>query len=430
MSSMTLINRSARLTLPMRYLGGVLLVLLLTMAIFVLMMQPPLEEVRAMLIFLSITSAVSVVAAYSAYRLGWFNRFPYLSWTLLSGYILSGLLTFLNVFFTARLMFINYHDLILATILLVFATGIAVVLGYFVSSTITDKLYVLNHGAHQIAGGELRTRVQVVGRDELAKLAHAFNEMAAQLHEAQRKKNEMERMRRDLIAWVGHDLRTPLASVRAILEALSDGMVEDPATVDRYLHTAKRDIGALSQLLDDLFELAKLDAGGLQLDVQPNSLSDLISDTLESFSEQAREKGVTLGGEVMPATDPVAFDAQKIGRVLTNLVGNAVRYTPAGTRVHVHARPVANCVQVTVSDTGDGIPPEDLPHIFEQFYRGEKSRNRTTGGSGLGLAIAKGIVEAHGGQISVQSQPGRGTQFTFSLPRTRTRAARNPLIGR
>ena len=430
MSTLTLTNRPTRFALPLRYLGGVALVLLLTMLIFIAIMQPPFEEVQAMLIFLSITSAISLIVGYSAYRLGWFHRFPYLSWTLLSGYVLSGLLTYLNVFFTARLMFINNHDLILASILLVFATGIAVALGYFVSSAVTDKIRALNVGAHEVANGNLSARVQAIGRDEMAMLAHSFNDMAAQLDEAARKKAELEQMRRDLIAWVGHDLRTPLASVRAILEALSDGIIDDPATIDRYLYTAKRDIGTLTQLLDDLFELSKMDAGGLQLDMLPNSLSDLISDTLESFTEQVQEKGIVLSGDVAPGIDPIIFDARQISRVLNNLIGNAIRYTSNGTRVHVHAQPTAAGVEVTVADTGDGIPHEDLPHIFDQFYRGEKSRNRATGGSGLGLAIAKGIVESHGGQIGVQSQLGRGTAFTFMLPRGRQKMGRNPLMGR
>lgn len=416
------------LSLLLRFLSGVILALSITLLIFVLLMQPPLAAFQDMTLFLSGTAILSVVAGYSAYRFGWINRSRRLRWTLLGSYVLSSVLTFINVWVTARLMFINPHDLTLATILLIFAAGIAMTLSYFLSSTVIDNISALNLGAQAIARGQLNARVAVTGRDEVAQLAHSFNDMAAQLEEAARRKEELDSMRRDLIAWVGHDLRTPLASVRAIVEALADGVVEDRPTVERYLRTAKRDIGSLSALIDDLFDMAQFDAGGMKLDRQPNSLSDLISDTIETFTALATEKGVQLGGQVAGNVDPVVMDARLIGRVLANLVGNAVRHTPAGGTVRVTAQGGAGGVQVHVTDNGEGIRQEDLSRIFERFYRGEKSRSRATGGAGLGLAIAKSIVEAHDGTIAVQSQPGRGTRFTFTLPHTPTKAGGNPLM--
>jgi len=192
-------------------------------------------------------------------------------------------------------------------------------------------------------------------------------------------------------------------------------VVEDPETAQRYLRTAQKDIRALSVLIDDLFQMAQLDAGGLPLERAENSLSDLISDTLESFSELATRQGVDLQGSVDVRVDPVAMDAQRIGRVLNNLVSNALQHTPTGGRVLVRASRQPQAVLVEVTDTGDGIRPEDLPFIFDRFYRGEKSRSRSTGGAGLGLAIAKGIVEAHGGQIGVESGT-QGTRFYFTIP--------------
>ena len=202
-----------------------------------------------------------------------------------------------------------------------------------------------------------------------------------------------------------------------IVEALADRVVEDPETVARYLDTAQRQIDSLSLLLDDLFDLAQIDAGGLQLERHPNSICDLISDTLETFSALAARQGVTLEGAAPPEVDPVVMDVGKIGRVLNNLLDNALRHTSEGDKVYVCAAVQADHVRVEVSDTGEGIPPKDVPHIFERFYRGEKSRNRATGGTGLGLAIASGIVEAHGGQIGVESAVGQGTQVWFTLPR-------------
>jgi signal transduction histidine kinase len=192
-------------------------------------------------------------------------------------------------------------------------------------------------------------------------------------------------------------------------------MVEEPATVKRYLNTAQRDVHNLSALIDDLFQMAQLDAGGFPLHRAEASLSDLVSDTLESFTELAKQHGLTLEGNVDSEVDPVMMDTQAIGRVLNNLIGNALRHTAQG-RVSVWVRRSTQGAQVTVSDTGAGIRAEDLPHIFERFYRGEKSRNRETGGAGLGLAIARGIVQAHGGDIKVESEIGKGTQFTFYIP--------------
>ena len=401
----------------LRFIGGVALALALALGIFFLLMRPPMAELGLMALFLAITALISVGAGYGAYRLGWLNRSPHISWAVLGGYALASILTFVNVWVTARLMFASQHDLLLATVLLLFAGGIAMSVGYFLSAALTDRIVTLNQAAQEIATGDLSVRVPVTGNDEMASLARTFNLMAGRLQAADQKQRDLELLRRNLIAWVGHDLRTPLASIRAIVEALADGMVEESETVDRYLHTAQREIHSLSLLLDDLFELAQLEAGGLRLELHPNSLSDLVSDTLESFSELAARQEVLLEGGVGPGVDPVSMDVSQIGRVLTNLLSNALRHTPAGGTVKVVAIATVKGVRVEVKDTGQGIDAQDLPHIFERFYRGEKSRSRATGGAGLGLAIAKGLVEAHGGDIGVESTPDRGTRFFFTLPR-------------
>ena len=407
----------SRRTLPLRFVAGVILALGLALLVFVWVMRPPSGELQAMALFLSITALISVVAGYGAYRLGWLSRSPRLSWTLLAGYGLATVLTFLNVGYSARRMFASEHDLLLAGVLLVFAGGIAMSLGYFVATALTDRISAVCRGAEAIAEGDLAARVTVVGKDEVSHLAATFNQMAERLQEADRRQRELDTLRRDLIAWVGHDLRTPLASTRVIVEALADGVIDDPETAQRYLRTAQRDIQSLTLLIDDLFDLAQMDAGGLKLDRQPTSMAGLVADTVDSFTALAQQRGVILSGSAESGVDPVLVDARQIGRVLANLVGNALRHTPAGGAVTVHARSLAGRVQVEVADTGDGIPVEDIARVFERFYRGEKSRSRATGGSGLGLAIAKAIVEAHGGQITVESRPGEGARFSFFLPR-------------
>jgi signal transduction histidine kinase len=409
-----------RLPLPARFILGVVLIVAISLWVFYLLMQPPMKDLGLMAGFLSITAVVSIAASYGAYRLGWMYHSPTIRLTLLGGYLLSSILTFINVWLTARLMFINQqHDLQLATVLLLFAGGIAMALGYFLSSALTDRIRLVDQTAQALARGDLQARSPVQGHDEIAVLATTFNQMADQLQMADARQRELENLRRDLIAWVSHDLHTPLASIRAILEALADGMVEDSETVQRYLRTAQKDIGALSLLIDDLFQMAQLDAGGLPLELGMNSISDLISDTMESFSELAARQEVDLTGQVEPGVDPLWMDTQRIGRVLNNLIGNALRHTPKGGFIRVHAALLSEGVCVEVTDSGEGIRPEDLPFVFDRFYRGEKSRNRATGGAGLGLAIARGIIEAHGGRIAVESQPAQFTRFYFTLPQSR-----------
>jgi signal transduction histidine kinase len=410
-------SRFRRISLPIRYILGIAIILALSLWIFSLLMQPTLVDIGLMALLLAATALISALAGYGLYRMGWLERSPTIRWTLLSGYALASILTFLNVWLAARRMFASPHDLLLATVLLIFAGGIAMVLGYFLSSALTDRIRLLEQAARRIADGNLDVRLPVQGRDELADLGGAFNRMAAELQEAAHKRQEIETMRRDLLAWTGHDLQTPLTSVRLILEALADGVVEDPETIQRYLQTAQRNVRSLSQLVDDLFQLAQLDAGGLPLDLEIGSLSDLISDTIESFTEQAARQDVSLRGKVDAGVDPLVMDTQKIGRVLDNLIKNALRYTPAGGCIDVSAAGFAEEVRVQVLDSGPGIPRDDLPHVFEQFYRGEKSRSPGTGGAGLGLAIARGIIEAHGGRISAENTE-QGARFVFTIPRS------------
>ena len=261
--------------------------------------------------------------------------------------------------------------------------------------------------------------------DEVERLALAFNDMAEKLQRAAAKQTELEQARRDVVAAVSHDLRTPLASLRAMIEAINDGVVTDETTTQRYLKNAQLQAENLSLLVDDLFELSQLDAGVMQWRVEPSSLRDLISDTLETMHVHAAEKHIKLSGWVDPNVDPVLMNSHKMQRVLYNLIQNAIRHTPADGTIFVEARKREQDeqVQVDVIDTGEGIPERDVPRIFEQFYRGEKSRSReplgyrSGGGTGLGLAIAQRIVQAHQGKIWVESKRGAGSKFSFTVPR-------------
>ncbi len=404
------------------YSLGILAALALTVALIVAVMNPPLTDLMYLAISLGLTAVGSAAVGFISHRLGWWRRLRSLNLTLTLGYVLAAGLTLLNVWLTARLMFINQHDLALASLLLFFAGAISVFFGYFLSSSITQALQNLVQGAERLSEGDFTTRVDPVGRNEVAQLAQSFNTMVARLETALERERSLETARRNLVAWASHDLRTPLASLRAMIDALADGVVEDKETVARYLAQSQNEIGRMSKLIDDLFELAQLDAGHLDLAWDSNSLADLISDTLEGFSARAKAQNIHLSGSVSPHVDPVWMASDKISRVLHNLLENALRHTPQGGEVRLQAELENGSVLVQVQDNGRGIEPDDLPHIFDRFFRGERSRSRegqTGGGAGLGLAIAKGLVEAHGGRIWVESSPEQGTVLSFALPKAK-----------
>jgi signal transduction histidine kinase len=321
----------------------------------------------------------------------------------------------------ARAMFISGHDLSLLLTMLTFAAALSAGFGLLYAMPLSSRIERVRAGTERIAGGQLGSKVRVEGHDEVARLAEDFNRMARALEEAAQREREMEKARRDLVAAVSHDLRTPLASTRALIEALADGVAADPQTEKRYLSSASRELEHLSRLVDDLFELARIDAGLLQLTLEEASLHDLISDTISSFQAQAEQQGVRLEGEIVGDVDPVLANPPRLQRVLHNLVSNALRHTPADGAVTLRATREGEEARVEVSDTGEGIAAEDQPRVFERSFRSEQSRTRSkrgdAPGAGLGLAIARGLVEAHGGTMDVESDLGHGSRFRFTLKR-------------
>ncbi|MDX1437346.1 MAG: HAMP domain-containing sensor histidine kinase [Anaerolineales bacterium] len=412
---------SPRLSRFLIYLLGILAAMTLTVVLVYVVMNPPMADLQELVLVLSLTSLGSAILGFVSYRLGWWKRVRSLTLTLTLGYILAALLTLFNVWLTARLMFFDQHDLALATLLLLFAGGISVFFGYFLSSSVTQTLRDLDKAAGRLQEGDFSARVEVTGENEVARLAQSFNVMVARLEQAQEAERSLESARRNLVAWASHDLRTPLASLRALIDAMADGVVQDPQTIARYLELSQNEINRMSSLIDDLFELAQIDAGKMEIFCENSSLLDLISDTLEGFSVRAEARGITLNGSVSPQVDPVWMAPEKISRVLHNLLDNALRHTPPGGKVDLEAGVEGQSVLVVVQDTGEGIPEQDLDHVFDRFFRGEESRTRDDngdGGAGLGLAIAKGLVEAHGGRIWAESMPGMGTRLAFELPKS------------
>jgi signal transduction histidine kinase len=379
------------------------------------LMEAPMSEIATLVSTLAFTSVVSLGIGYWLYRRGW-TRSPSLMLTLLMSYIWAAVLTVFNVWAMSVQMFVSEHDLTLSIVLLLFAVIIATTFGVFAAASITDSLRQLDQTAKALAGGELAARTAVTGRDEVARVAHSFNEMATQLQTAEQQREKLDALRREFIAWTSHDLRTPLTSIRAMVEALHDGLVDDPEMAKRYYRTIRNDVMAMNKLIDDFFEVAQLDAVGLVLELSHHSLRDLVSDALESFQALAQQRNITLVGEVASEIDLVRLNAEKMSRVLANLLSNALRYTPAEGKIELQAQQTAEGIEVTICDNGPGFSPDDLERVFEKFYRGEQARSRATGGAGLGLAIAAGIVAAHNGRIWAANRPAGGACVGFSLP--------------
>jgi signal transduction histidine kinase len=286
------------------------------------------------------------------------------------------------------------------------AIVIAFVLTFVLSRRITSPIGVLAKAARRLGRGDLSQRVQFQGKGEVKELAQAFNSMAADLEHA-------EQLRRNLVADVAHELRTPLSNIQGYLEAIRDRVMKPNATTIRSLH---EETLLLSRLVDELQELSLAEAGELKLVYQAEDIAKLVKQAVTFWQPKVAAKEISLSLDLPENLPLVNIDRQRVKQVLHNLLENAVAYTHKGGTIDVAAMTKGDWVEVCVSDTGEGIPAEDLPNIFERFYRVDRSRARATGGSGLGLTIARRLVEAHGGKITVQSELGKGSRFSFTLP--------------
>lgn len=299
------------------------------------------------------------------------------------------------------------------------AGGVALLLGLLLAYSLLRPVRELTIAARRLAQGDLSQQVRVNGKDELATLACAFNQMASSLKQA-------EQARQAMTADIAHELRTPLAVQRANLEALQDGIY--PLTVDNLSPVLEQN-RLLTHLVEDLRTLALADSGHLTLEFVPTNFPDLVQRVVEQFRPQAAGRGIELavkehwtpknieGQErILPSAPQTLLDPLRVGQILTNLLSNALRHTPDGGFVQVIIRFEEQMLYLIVRDSGPGIPEDALPYIFERFYRAERSRNREKGGSGLGLAIARYLAEAHGGSLMANNHPEGGAVFTLALP--------------
>jgi len=284
---------------------------------------------------------------------------------------------------------------------------VALILSLYLSQRVVRPVRAMMNASKRIAGGDYNERVQERGSDELGQLASSFNHMASQLQYT-------ENMRRQLIGDVAHELRTPLTSIKGSMEGLIDGVL--PATPETY-QQIHQEAERLNRLVSDLGELSRVEAGAYEMDLQSVELTSLVKTVVKRLGSQFEEKNITLSLDIPSKLPRVQADADRLIQVLTNLLSNALRYTPSAGEVTLGISRADRFLQISVKDTGVGILAEHLPHVFTRFYRVDKSRSRQAGGSGIGLTIAKYLVEAQGGKIWAESLgKNQGSTFIFTLP--------------
>jgi len=314
----------------------------------------------------------------------------------------------------AASMFVSAHDVLVLALGLGFTGVVAAYSSLVLAHGVMEDIEAVRSGVMAVEEGARDVCIETHGRDEIADLAQASNKMIAQLKSDEQQAAKAWTAHRDLIAAVSHDLRTPLTSLQLIAEAIKDGVVDNGAR-ERYLAQLPIHIQALGGLIDDLFELSRLQAGDVQWSLEKVRLDVLVQETVEAMRAQADARGVMVQAQVTGDLPPAKANPEKLQRVLFNLIQNAIRHTPEDGTVTVFAETIDECVEIEVTDTGQGIQTADQAKVFQPFFKGGDEGARTRPGAGLGLTICRAIVEAHGGRIWL-AQRGDGTRVRFSLP--------------
>jgi signal transduction histidine kinase len=361
----------------------------------------------------AVATSVLAVAHFAAARraaLGGLSRQFALAVALAIGAVLVA------VWVGAEAMFVSHHDALVVSAMTAVGGIVAVRAGQLLARGVLQDVMALRDGLQAVGEGERDVRIVPGGRDELADLAAAANAAIAALGDEERARDSAEGARRRLVAAVSHDLRTPLASLRLLVESIEDG-VATGETRDRYLREMKTHVSALSVMIDDLFELSRLEAGEIAWSLHQVEVGELVSETVAALQTQAAAHGVAVAAELPAGGVHAQANAEKVQRVLFNLIVNAIRHTPADGSVTVRARDGADGeIEVEVADDGAGIAPEERERVFEPFYRGGvDAASRSGDGAGLGLAISRAIVEAHGGRIWLEPVAPQGTRVRFTL---------------
>jgi len=344
----------------------------------------------------------------------WRNRLGSLSrqFVIGTGVAVGSVLLMIGVI--AASMFVSAHDAFVLALGLGFTGVVAAYSSLILAHGVMNDIDAVRSGVMAVGDGARDVHIETVGRDEIADLAHASNKMIDQLKHDEQQCETAWSAHRDLIAAVSHDLRTPLTSLQLVAEAIKDGVVDD-GTRDRYLAQLPVHIQALGGLIDDLFELSRLQAGDVQWSLEKVRLDELLQETVEAMRGQADARGVMVETRVADDLPLARANPEKLQRVLFNLIQNAIRHTPEDGTVTVCAETSDECVEIEVIDTGEGIDSADQERVFQPFFKSGEEAARTRPGAGLGLTICRAIVEAHGGRIWLGERDG-GARVRFSLP--------------
>jgi signal transduction histidine kinase len=318
-----------------------------------------------------------------------------------------------TVLAAAELMFVSNHDALVVSAIVLAAAFVALRAARVASAGVVRDVGEIRDALAAVGEGERDRHVRAAAAVELKELADAATRMIEQLAQEERRRDAADSARRNLVASVSHDLRTPLAALRLMLSAIEDGVVDD-STRDRYLATMHTHVGALGSMIDDLFELSRLEAGDLEWSLRQVELPELVDVTVAAMRVEAEAKGVEVAADVQPLPRPARADPERLQRVLFNLIQNAIRHTPADGTVTVRAEPAGDWVEIEVADSGTGVPRDERERLFEPFVRGASNGERDAG-AGLGLALCRAIVEAHGGRIWLADSE-IGTRVRFVIP--------------
>jgi signal transduction histidine kinase len=399
------------------------LVLLATAALIAAVVVAPAHGAGPALVTAGVVAGLGAPALLGAHALASRRRFSSLRRQFaLSAGVAVGLIL-ITVLAASQLMFVSEHDALLVSAIVLAAGLVALRVGDLVAGGVSQDLAETSAALEAVGRGERDVRIHSSAPDEIGALARAADSMADQLAEGERARSAAESARRELVAAVSHDLRTPMAALRLLVDAVDDDVV-DEATRRRYLTTMRSNIDSLSAMIDDLFELSRIEAGQIEWSMRQVELALLVEETIEAMRPEARARQVHVRSELTDPRLSAQANPEKLQRVLFNLLRNAIRHTPADGSVTVRAEAGLEAVMIEVADTGDGIAPDALAHVFEPFYRGPRDAARDSEGAGLGLAICRAIVENHGGRIWIGPSE-QGTSVRFSLPSGLAGAARS-----
>jgi signal transduction histidine kinase len=384
-------------------------------------MAPPRSEMVSLAAYLAASGTAAGVVGWLALNSTWAAEHLTLRSKAFVGSIVGGFMGLFNVLLIARLMFISTsHDLYVLAAAIGFSVVVMAAFSLTVASSVAQRVEMISDAVRALAEGRKGPDLTTHETDEVARLAEDVERLSAKLDASEQERARLDQQRVDLTAAISHDLRTPLASVRAMAEALAEGVIEEDQERNRYYALMQREVERLDRMIGDLFDLAQIDSGALRLEKRLLPLQEIVSEVVEGMRPQAERAGIDLQF-VPPDVDlpDVPLDGSRFERAVSNLVRNAIQHTSKGGEIRAAVAHEGRWVTLNVTDNGEGFDAAQAEHVWDRFYRGDKSRGRKGSvgdGAGLGLSIVRGFVEAHGGEVACTSSPGAGATFTLRLP--------------